>query len=203
MPSNDDLELERRKFGSVDRTWSNAEFNKMIAKCWEANQDIYEGCIVIARYAGLRIHEIFRLDTATARAALKNGYIRIKGKNGLVRDTSPINETIRIEFEKFLKCTPLGDKLFVPKDTQTHIAIKEFQNFISKHRKSVQDADSIRPLTFHGLRHTYAAEAYQKLIADGKSEYEARKQVSLWLGHRRADVTKIYLAGINDKKGQE
>ena len=200
LPSNDEFELERRKFGGVDRTWSNSEFNKMIGVCWEEKNDIFEACIVIARYAGLRLHEVFRIDTAIARAALKTDYITIKGKNGLVRDV-PINDTIRIELEKFLKLTPSGHKLFVAKDMQTHIAMKELQNFINAHRKSVQDADSTRPMTFHGLRHSFAAEAYQKLINAGKSEYEARKQVSLLLGHRRDDVTKIYLAGIRKGSG--
>ena len=31
LPSNDAFNLERRKFGGVDRTWSNAEFNRMIS----------------------------------------------------------------------------------------------------------------------------------------------------------------------------
>ena len=38
-------------------------------------------------------------------------------------------------------------------------------------------------MTFHGLRHTCAAEWYTKLLGEGKSEYEARLQVSKWLGH--------------------
>lgn len=200
LPPNDEFNLERRKFGGVDRTWSNAEFNRMIAECWKVKRDDFEACIVIARYAALRLHEVMRIDTAIARAALKNGFITIKGKGGKVREV-PINETIRIEFEKFLKFTPAGYKLFVPQNKQTHIAKTELQNFINKHRKFVQDPGSTRPMTFHGLRHTCAAEWYQKLIGEGKTEYQARKQVSEWLGHERDDVTRIYLAGIiNDDK---
>jgi len=123
LPSNDEFELERRKFGEIDRTWSNREFNEMIKACWRANREDFEACIVIARYAGLRLHEVFRIDTAIARNALRNGYITIKGKGGLVRNV-PINHTIRIEFEKFLKTTPPGNKLFAPKGTRTHIAMK-------------------------------------------------------------------------------
>jgi site-specific recombinase XerD len=199
LPNNDEFELEQRKFGEVDRTWSNLEFTKMLNACMELKRNDYEACIVIARYAGLRLHEVFRIDTAIARAALKNGYITIKGKNGLIRDV-PLNYTIQIEFEKFLKITPPGYKLFVPKSTQTHIAMRELQNFISTHRKTVQDSDSTHPMTFHGLRHTFAAESYKDLIQKGKSKYEARKQVSLLLGHKRDDVTKNYLASIDDEK---
>ena len=195
LPSNNEFNLERRKFSGVDRTWSNAEFNRMISECWKIRRDDYEACIVIARYAGLRLHEVMRIDTAIARAALKTGFIAIKGKGGKTREV-PINETIRIEFEKFLKITPAGHKLFVPKDKQTHIAKTELQNFINARRKFVQDPGSSRHLTFHGLRHTCAAEWYKKLIDEGKTEYQARLQVSKRLGHERDDVTRVYLSGI-------
>jgi integrase len=196
LSPNDKFDLERRTFGGVDRKWSNAEFNRMIDECRRAKHDEYEACIVLARYAGLRLHEAMRLDTATARAALKHAYITVKGKGGLIRNI-PVNDTICIELERFMKLTHPGYKLFVPKDKPTHIAIKELQNFIITHRKSVQDSDSTRPMTFHGLRHNFAAESYQKFIADDKNEFEALKQVSLLLGHKRAEITRIYLAGIN------
>ena len=83
------------------------------------------------------------------------------------------------------------------KGKQTHIAMTELQNFIVKHRKAVKDEGSTRPMTFHGLRHTFAAEAYRKLIDEGKSEFDARLQVSRWLGHERDDVTRLYLASLD------
>jgi len=79
---------------------------------------------------------------------------------------------------------------------QTHEAIKQFQAFIYLQRQTVQDLDSTRPMTFHGLRHTRAAEWYQEFIQESKSPYEARKAVSKLLGHGRDDVTRIYLASI-------
>ncbi|MCL2003519.1 MAG: hypothetical protein FWG72_05900 [Oscillospiraceae bacterium] len=155
------FEAYKRKFGGIDRSWSHAEFSRMIGECWKTGRGDYEACIVIAYYAGLRLHEV-----------------------------------MRIEFEKFLRLTSPGHKLFVPQGKQTHIAKTELQNFINKHRKLVQDPGSTKPMTYHGLRHTCAANWYQKMIAEGKTEYEARKQVSQWLGHERDDVTRIYLASI-------
>ena len=193
LPSNDEFDLTRRKFGGVDRTWSDGEYNRMVFQCWKANRDDYVACMLLARYAGLRLHEVMRMDTAIARAALKNGYITIKGKGGKVRDV-PINEAIQIELEKFLEIIPAGQKLFVPPDKPTHIAKTELQNFINSHRKYVQDLDSHRPMTFHGLRHTCADEWYRMLISQGKSDSAARLQVSKWLGHEREDVTRVYLA---------
>ena len=51
-------------------------------------------------------------------------------------------------------------------------------------------------MTFHGLRHTCAAEWYLSLKAKGYSDIDARKQVSRWLGHERDEITKIYLASL-------
>ena len=78
-------------------------------------------------------------------------------------------------------------------------AINQLQQFILRNREAVQDPDSERPLTFHGLRHTYAAEKYRQLIADGFSELDAHLTVSRLLGHERADVTNIYLASLNKR----
>ena len=51
-------------------------------------------------------------------------------------------------------------------------------------------------LTFHGLRHTYAAEMYKLFVMSGKDEHTAKLEVSRLLGHEREDVTNIYLASV-------
>ena len=45
----------------------------------------------------------------------------------------------------------------------------------------------------HAVRHTLAQERYAELIAEGKSDMEARQVVSNELGHGRIYVTKVYL----------
>ena len=149
----------------------------------------------LARYAGLRIHECFRIDTAIARQAIREHAITIKGKAGKIR-TVPINQQIISALEKSLERTPTGSKLLVPDEVPTDKAINQLQQFILRNREPVQDPDSNRPLTFHGLRHTYAAEKYRQLIADGILELDAHLTVSKLLGHERADVTSIYLASL-------
>lgn len=126
--------------------------------------------------------------------------LTIKGKGGLVR-TVPLNDLLVQRLQYDLKRTPRGHKLFVPDDQETHEAIKALQAFIWLYRSSVQDKNSTRPMTFHGLRHTYAAEKYQGFITAGKTPYEARKAVSRLLGHGRDDVTKIYLASLTGGTG--
>lgn len=75
--------------------------------------------------------------------------------------------------------------------------MKHLQDFIAYHRDSVKDADSTRPMTFHGLRHLRAAEWYEEFIAAGITEKQARMKVAKMLGHGRDSVTKFYLASLD------
>ena len=197
LPTNAELgtQLERRRFGDTDRTWSVAEFNRMLGKALDRPDYIL--ALYLARYAGFRIHECMRIDTAIARQAIREHAITIKGKGGKIR-TVPINQQIISALEKCLETTPTGSKLLVSDDIPTDKAINQLQQFILRNREAVQDPDSERPLTFHGLRHTYAAEKYRQLIADGFSELDAHLTVSRLLGHERADVTNIYLASVKN-----
>ena len=151
--------------------------------------------LYLGRFAGLRIHECFRIDTATAEQALRENAITIKGKGGKVR-TGPIeDERITTHLKKQLERTERGHKLLVPDGMPTDRAIHQLQLFIYANRGDFQE-DANRPLTFHGLRHTYAAEKYQKLIDGGMGSLDAHFAVSRLLGHERADVTDIYLASL-------
>ena len=201
LPTNDALvtELERRRFGGVDRTWSSVEFNKMLGKALAADRYDYILALYLARYAGLRIHECFRMDTSTAERALRENAITIKGKGGKIR-TVPINEQIALALRKQLGRTERGHKLLVPDGVPTDRAIAALQFFIMRHRDEVQDPGSDRPMTFPGLRHTYAAEKYKELTSSGMGALDAHFAVSRLLGHERPDVTNIYLASV--RKGE-
>ena len=104
LPTNSELgvELERRRFGGVDRTWSNEEFNRMLGKALSENRYDYILALYLARYAGLRIHECFRLDTAATELALRENTVTVKGKGGKIR-TVPINEQIAIALRRQLE----------------------------------------------------------------------------------------------------
>ena len=200
LPSNSDLFLQRRTLGGVDRTWSTPEFNRILMCALAVGREDYITILYLGRYAALRIHECFRIDTATAARAVKETALTIKGKGGLVR-TVPLNDIILERLKKHLASAPRGQKLFVPEGVPTHKAIKDFQSFIATNRLYAQDADSDRPMSFHGLRHTRAAEWYVDFIKQGQTPYEARKAVAKLLGHGRDDVTRVYLASLNKKGG--
>ncbi len=74
LPGNEELgvALERRRFGQQDRTWANPEFGKLIGRAMAEEREDYILALYLARYAGLRIHECFRMDTAAAEQALLN-----------------------------------------------------------------------------------------------------------------------------------
>lgn len=195
LPANTDLLLQRRTFGEVDRSWSPAEFSRMLACALELGKEDFVTILYFGRYAALRIHECFRIDTATAAKAIKENALTIKGKGGLVR-TVPLTPLLVQRLQLHLQQTPRGHKLFVPDDQQTHEAIRALQAFIYLYRPHAQDKGSDRPMTFHGLRHTCAAEWYKGYVQRGLSPYQARKSVSKLLGHGRDDVTRIYLASL-------
>ena len=199
LPTNNGLGiiLERRRFGQDDRTWSNEEFNHMLGRALAEDRYDYILALYLTRYAGLRIHECFRIDTAIAEEALRENAITIKGKGGKIR-TVPINEQIAIAMKKQLANTARGHKLLVPDDMPTDRAINRLQFFIMTNRKTIQDPDQSHPLTFHGLRHTYAAEKYQELVNGGMGDLDAHFTVSRLLGHEWADVTNIYLASVKE-----
>ena len=193
LPENSQLNLKRRKFGGVDRTWSMQEFNAMVGIAMVNNHNDYAAIFTLARYSGLRLEECFRIDTNDAQKALETGKLFVKGKGGLTRYV-PINESIKITLRNALKIIPKGQKLFVTPDDKTHLAMKRLQCFISYHRKAFTE----KRITFHGLRHTYAHEKYDEYINKGYFEYQSRKKVSELLGHHRDEVTNIYLSGGDD-----
>ena len=194
LPSNADLSLERRRYGDKDRAWSDSSYNQMLLECIGANRLDYAACMAIARHAGLRIHEVMRLDAATARKALKTGILTFRGKNGLWRSV-PINEHVRIALRDSLAHTKPGQKLFVPKGEKTHTIINDLETFIREHRAKFRfrDADGCAPITFHGLRHTYVTEHYSRLRRAGDTDLAACRKLAPLLGHKRPEIVHAYL----------
>ena len=184
LPTNSELgvELERRRFGQLDRTWSGPEFNRLLGKAMAEKRDDFILALYLGRYAGLRIHECFRIDTAAAERALRENTLAVKGKGGKVRTVPIEDERIPMMLRKLLAQTERGHKLLVPDDVPTDRAINALELFIYRYRNGISDEGSDRRLTFHGLRHTYAAEKYTRLTEDGMSAIDAHYAVSRLLG---------------------
>ena len=199
LPDNDHLgvELPKRAFLPEDRTWSDDEYNKMRLIAIREGLPAYANAMTLARYAGLRIHEVFRIDAAIAREASRKGAITIKGKGGKVR-TVPLVDACIEALKDQLGVTAPGEKLFVDHDEHTDRAINRLQIFIWKHRDEVRDSANHVTLTFHGLRHSYAAEQYRLLREKGVSRLDAYLRVSKLLGHNRGEVTRLYISSVDE-----
>ena len=199
LPDNEELgvALERRRFGQQDRTWTNPEFGKLIGRAMTEERQDYILALYLARYAGLRIHECFRMDTAAAERALRENALTVKGKGGKVRIVPIEDDRITMMLQRLLEQTERGHKLLVPDGVPTDWAISGMQQFILRHRDAICDPTAPgRRITFHGLRHTYAAEKYTSLVDGGMTPLDAHFAVSRLLGHERPDVTNIYLASV-------
>ena len=199
LPTNSELgvELEHRRFGQLDRTWSGPEFNRLLGKAMAENRDDFILALYLGRYAGLRIHECFRMDTAAAERALRENALTVKGKGGKIRIVPIEDDRITMMLQRLLDKTERGHKLLVPDGVPTDRAINGMQQFILRHRDAICDPTAPdRRITFHGLRHTYAAEKYTSLVDGGMTPLDAHFTVSRLLGHERPDVTDIYLASV-------
>ena len=84
LPDNSELDFERRSFGKEDRTWTNREFELMITETIKTNRQDYTTALTLAYYAGLRIEELFTIDTSMAEKALREGssHFTAKAANG-------------------------------------------------------------------------------------------------------------------------
>ena len=199
LPGNEELgvALEHRRFGRQDRTWTNPEFSKLIGRAMAEEREDYILALYLARYAGLRIHECFRMDTAAAERALRENALTVKGKGGKIRIVPFEDYRITMMLQRLLDKTERGHKLLVPDGVPADRAINGMQQFILRHRDAICDPTAPdRRITFHGLRHTYAAEKYTSLVSGGMTPLDAHFTVSRLLGHERPDVTDIYLASV-------
>ena len=107
LPDNEELgvALERRRFGQQDRTWTNPEFGKLIGRAMAEEREDYILALYLARYAGLRIHECFRMDTAAAERALRENALTVKGKGGKIRIVPIEDDRITMMLERLLEKT--------------------------------------------------------------------------------------------------
>jgi site-specific recombinase XerD len=73
LPPNSDLDIERRSYGKEDRSWSQREVMRFLMVCYNNGRHDYVAVTTIAYYAGFRISECFKIDTAIAAKAIRTG----------------------------------------------------------------------------------------------------------------------------------
>lgn len=201
LPDNEHLavELPKRVFGDTDRSWTQKEFEHMCEIAHREGCLDYANAMTFARYSGLRLHETFRLDAAAARKAVRENLLTVKGKGGKIREI-PLAPESRAVLADQLSRTKPGEKLFVESEERTDLAMMEMERFILKYRNEVRDPAMPIHMTYHGLRHSYAAEQYRRLRTNGVCRFDAYLKVSKLLGHHRGEVTRLYIAFVDESE---
>lgn len=192
LPNNNELGvISRTKEDRIgtNKAWRLEEVQHFIEFAENVGQIKYADMVRVAWGFGLRAHEVARLDKSILSRALKEEKITIKGKGGLVRSI-PLHDVELIK--RLYSQTPVGEKVFVKTNEETHKVINNLQNFIIRHQdKFVMNVEEKR--SFHGLRHGYAQRRYNELLEKGYSDRNSRLKVSKELGHFRLEITDIYL----------
>ena len=117
LPSNQELILQRRTLKGVDRTWSEAEFSRMLACALEADREDFVTILYLGRYEALRIHECFRIDRhSLSRAQRELHHRQGEGRPGPVGapapypdPPSPVSSGADAPGQKALCCRWRGD----------------------------------------------------------------------------------------------
>lgn len=167
LPDNGELCLQQRTILGVDRTWSVQEFEAMLRLASELGREDYVTIFMLGWYEGLRIHECFRIDTATAAQALREQTITIKGKGGLVR-TLPLNPILKPRFRYHLERRRVGAALCPGRQCPPTRPSRPSRLSSMFTAPTPRIRTPRAPCTFHGLRHTCAARWYDAHIQGGR-----------------------------------
>lgn len=209
LPDNSRLDLERRSFAVVDRSWLPNEIAAAKAYAKEMGRmDIYYA-INLASAFGLRLEETCKVCPSHLRECLQNGELYTKGKNGKERYIHVRNsEQLAVvrEVLQYAKEQHLGanDKIICH---QLRAGVQQekrsIQAFINNHKSEFMDPGRLitndtqkqrkMTLNFHGLRYSFTNQLYDSLYKETGDSHKAKLYVSYQLGHNRESVTKVYL----------
>jgi integrase len=134
----------------------------------------------LALGCGLRISEIAGLQGKDVNK--ENGLLHIVGKGGKHRDVplpAEIAEQLDLSQQRIFRPTVSWKQAF-------YLAVRTAARELGI---SVQG--------IHRFRSNYAQNLYEELRKNGKSDREARREVSRWLGHNRVEVINSYIPPRN------
>ena len=165
-----DFNVRKPRFGY------NPEDAELILEVLKERNSPFALATELALRAGLRVHEIAGLRGNQVDKAA--GVLHIKGKGGLLRD-------VPLSPELAEKLNPSLEYLFTPNQS--------WKDAFGYEVFKVTEDLGISASGIHRFRSNYAQARHKEMIAEGKTDKEARLQVSRELGHRRIGVTYFYI----------
>ncbi len=191
-----------------DRSWTHQEIRDAVQYAREQGHHNMADMITIAREQGMRLGEVVGISRQQAAEALRTGIYHIsrrETKGTRERDIPLRPQTREIFTEKLVEKT--GNRLFFEIEKEkTHIFELKCEQWLEKHRESFTSSEHRMyfdgrdtrtgtdvPLTWHGLRYSYAQERMETLQEAGYSWNEAASMVSEELGHSREEIIHTYL----------
>ena len=89
---------------------------------------------MLCREQGLRVHEAVRLSRVDAEKALREGFLTVKGKGGLIRQIPLQTQSFSV-LQDAMQQVNRGERLFVLRDQKAHQVIQRVQDFIRNNRQ--------------------------------------------------------------------
>ncbi|MDO4618966.1 MAG: tyrosine-type recombinase/integrase [Clostridia bacterium] len=210
LPKNNKLNLEKREVGKYDRAWLPQE----IERCYQLATHMGRMDVVISMdfmlHFGLRLNEAASLKVSYLMKALNDGQLMVTGKGGYVRvivfDEKGRQRAIVEKWLDYARANGKypGDYLICDKKKRSvDLKKKSMQNWLSRAKDKVMEPnretiveDGKKPrkesASFHGLRHTFAQNYLTELTY--MKPKDAKLEVSYTLGHKRIEITRVYMA---------
>ena len=215
LPTNQKLQLQNRITRGAKRAWTEEEKEKAIALAKEMGRIDVVKAIMLCNSFGCRLEEAIVLTTHQVKEAITSDFLYLENTKGKHPREVPVTSE-NVEVLKYaLSNAASMDRIFLSTGCKTHKVKKSIQNWIVNHRKKFQDPDRIERdaaremlqenkkaaprvnLTMHGNRHTYAQMTFKDALSEGKTKKEAEKETSGDMGHKRREVTHVYLEKSN------
>ena len=211
LPTNQKLTLENRITRGAKRAWTEEEKEKAIALAKNMNRLDVVKAILLCNGFSCRLEEAVVLTTYQVKNAICSDFLYLQNTKGKHPREVPVNSQNVAVLKYVLANAASTDRIFLSTGCKTHKVKKSIQNWIVNHRREFQDADRIDRdtarkmlqenkkaaprvnLTMHGNRHTYAQMTFKEALSEGKTKGEAEKETSENMGHKRREVTHVYL----------
>lgn len=159
---------------------------------------LYKTIYRVLYCTGIRLGEL--LDLKVDDVDLNNNIITVThGKND-VRRILPFKNSLAVYLKRYLKVFPNNKEYFFEsikgKRISNHTVSDRFRDHIlpmANINKSNTVINYSRGACVHTLRHTFACNALDQMIKEGKDPYCALPYLSIYMGHTSITNTELYL----------